>query len=521
MALFLGISFYGLDFGYHWDETAAKFDSVRDTLATGLFIQGSAGAWDGVHYNYGGVNYLLTWAGFTPQIWRFITHGHQSRAKLSEIITPLVYTMPIRLRVRAIYLIICSLSILWLFLLNDILGRSRLESFLAAAILAASWEVQYHSRWIAPDEVMMQFALLSFLLLAVGWSSKKFYWFYLGAISVGLTIGTKYTGGLVLPFFLLGALSVVWQQSRSAAAVLKKAVALGGSTVLTFVLTSPAILIDPFHFFYQVKLQKTIYGTGWYGNTVKPGFPHFLLIVKYFGLQMFSHYWILSLVLGAFCLVGFASIMIGKPRMIGLMLTGFVLAYLAYFSLQAAMIVRNLLVVVPVLCMATARGITLIGERLDSKSPKLKVGLYAGIAILLSINVGWELYAARQIKRRQDFNYFVTKFEDYARNSPQDTYLVSAKLLLEIQGIRSAAIPGNIITDTGKPYTKVAFLQSEGPEKLWPTWPSNWWGEYETTFGALEVNLDAYPTFMGNQRILLSTADHFRKLPLKLEDIAH
>jgi hypothetical protein len=54
---------------------------------------------------------------------------------------------------------------------------------------------------------------------------------------------------------------------------------------------------------------------------------------------------------------------------------------------------------------------------------------------------------------------------------------------------------------------------------LWPTWPANWWSMYETTFGALEVNLDAYPTFVGNSRILLVTADHFQKLPIKVKDM--
>jgi len=34
----------------------------------------------------------------------------------------------------------------------------------------------------------------------------------------------------------------------------------------------------------------------------------------------------------------------------------------------------------------------------------------------------------------------------------------------------------------------------------------------------LEVNLDAYPTFIGNPRILILTATNFRKLPIKLND---
>ena len=98
IAFFLWVSFYGLNFGVHWDEPAAKLDSVRDTVKTGLFLQGSGGAYDGFHYNYGGVNYLLTWAAFTPELVKFFKHGNMTRAGLSDLILPIVYSMPIRLR---------------------------------------------------------------------------------------------------------------------------------------------------------------------------------------------------------------------------------------------------------------------------------------------------------------------------------------------------------------------------------------------------------------------------------------
>ena len=54
-------SFYGLDFGVHWDETRAKFGSVLNSLNNGLMFQGAGLEEDGYNYNHGGVNYLLTW----------------------------------------------------------------------------------------------------------------------------------------------------------------------------------------------------------------------------------------------------------------------------------------------------------------------------------------------------------------------------------------------------------------------------------------------------------------------------
>src|ERR1700746_1538788 len=75
MGCFLWTSFYGLNFGTHWDETRAKFDSVRDSLKTGLLLQGAALSSDGDEYNHGGLNYLLTWSGLTPELVRFLFAG--------------------------------------------------------------------------------------------------------------------------------------------------------------------------------------------------------------------------------------------------------------------------------------------------------------------------------------------------------------------------------------------------------------------------------------------------------------
>lgn len=470
IVLFLWISMYGLNFGVHWDENAAKFNSVRDSVKTGLFTQSASP--DADRYVYGGLNYLLTWSGFTPEVLQFFAKGVWTQEAFSAAINPIIYSVKVKLRVRGVYVVISGMTILWLFLLNVVLGRSRLEAFLAAAILAFSWEVGYHSRWIAPDQIMMQFAFLSFLCLAAGLTSKKLLWFYLGAISVGLTIGSKYNGGLVLPFFLVGVAHATWQQTHSAIAVVKRGVAIVGTAFIAFVATTPSIIQDPFRFFETLASLGSFYGHGHYGYSVRSGLPHFMKIVKYFSLQVFSHYPFFSVVFMAFCLVGLFSIVRGKSRMISFLAAGFVLSYLAILSLPSQLIVRNLLVVVPFLCLAAARGIILIAERLR---PRLKLGLYIWIGISLAANLGWEVYAAQQIKQRAHMEIFLKKLKDYARKSPGDTFLISTKLASALNGL-GEPLPGNMVTDSDKPYTKVAFFQSEGPDsdKFWPYWPANW-----------------------------------------------
>jgi 4-amino-4-deoxy-L-arabinose transferase-like glycosyltransferase len=506
LIVFWSIAFYGLNFGIQWDEARGKFDSVKNTLETGIFLQGADPT--GADYSYGGVNYLLTWSGLSPEIMRWLRHGNLSRESLSAEIVPVLYTTPVRLRVRAIYVILSSLSIIWIFFLCVSLGRTRGEAFLAAAILAGSWEVAYHSRFVAPDVVMMQFVLLAFLCLARAFNTKSCLWLYLGATAVGLAAGTKYLGGLVLPFFLVGAVCTLWRKDRSLSTVSLHTLGIIGMCAFIFVVTTPAPLIDPFRFFGQLKEQRDTYASGWYGYTVKPGISHFWDILKYFAIQMFSHYWTVSLILTAFCVMGFVCLL-WEFSVIGLMLVAFPLAYIGYFSTQAAMIVRNLLIVAPFLCLAAARGITVIGQRLKSHPQRI---LYAGIALLLTLNFGWQIYAAEQVKKRANLGYFLRQFVAYAQSTKSQTILTSPNLANVLRDAR-LEVPANVVTNPEARYDTVAFFQSEGPDTFWQNWPSNHWGLYETTFGAHEVNMEAYSTFIGNQRILLVTAENFRKLP--------
>ena len=127
LILFLSVSFYGLDFGVHWDEGRAKLDSVKKSVDTGIFLQ-SVGEPDGYSYNYGGVNYLLTLSGFAPELTRYLVDGPRTREALTQAIAPLIYTLKIRLRVRAIFLVFSSLSIIWLYCLCLVLDRSRTEA---------------------------------------------------------------------------------------------------------------------------------------------------------------------------------------------------------------------------------------------------------------------------------------------------------------------------------------------------------------------------------------------------------
>jgi len=513
LILFWGVGLYGLDFGVHWDETRAKLDSVQASLNTGVFMQ-SVMEPGGTNYNYGGVNYLLTWSGFVPEVAQYLIKGPLTREALLEAIGPIVYSPRIRLRVRAIYLFVSSLSIVWLFCLCVVLGRKYSEAFLAAAILGLSWEVGYHSRWMAPDGVMMQFAVLAFLCAALGLKRSSPAWFYGAAVAAGFAAGTKYPGALILPSLLVGAAYSQWRRVPSLLRVVKHVAGVAAVMGLTFAVTTPGAVLDPFRFFAQVQEQQEIYGSGWYGYSVRPGLQHIAEILKYFSLEVFSHYWQISALLAVAALIG-VLVLVFEFRLLAFLVGAFCILYVLFFSRQAALLVRNTLVIVPFLTLAASRGITALADRLG---PKVGRVLYALVGVALMMNVGWNVYAAEQINKRGNWEFALRNFEAYAEKSGRESFLVSQELMRELKKVPDR-LPSNIVSDAGTSFTKVAFLQAEGPEWYWETWPANHWGLYDATFGAQEVNLEAYPTFVGNQRVIVVSRKQLDALPVKVNEL--
>lgn len=514
LVLFWSTSFYGLDFGVHWDEDRAKFDAIKKSIDRGILLQ-SIEEMNGYGYNYGGVNYWLTWTGMSPELVKWFVKGPRTQDAWSAAMGPIVFTPKIRMRVRAIYVVLSSLAIVWLYCLCLVLERTRLEATLAAAFLTFSWEFAYHARWVAPDVIMMQFALLAVLCMAIAMKRRSLGWFYWSAIVVGLTAGTKYPGVLLLPFVVIAAAQMLWYERPSLRYVLKHAVFLSGTTVLTFVASTPGSVLDPFRFRQQIAEQQAMYALGFFGYSVRPGLPHVGEMVKYFLLQGLSHYWSISILLGVFCILGVLALA-RERKLLTILVTGFLVVYLGLFSRQAAMLVRNMIVVFPFLCFAAARGVNVVSQRIGSYGAR---ALRAAIGIVLLVNLGWEVSAARQIGNRSDLEYFRREFEDYAQSQPKDTFFVSADLLTSLNRLPDP-LPANV---TGKPdaaFTKVALFQSEGPDTHSLNWPANFWNTYDKTFGAQEVNLEAYPTFVGNERILVVSKESLARLPVTPQSLA-
>src|SRR5205814_6655747 len=97
-----------------------------------------------------------------------------------------------------------------------------------------------------------------------------------------------------------------------------------------------------------------------------------------------------------------------------------------------------------------ARGFSLTVQH---SNRAVKVGLYALMGIFLTVNFGWEIYTARQVKRRAHFEDFLLQFERYVQGSPRERVFVSAKLKSALESLKTS-LPENIVTRPDDPHTQ-------------------------------------------------------------------
>ena len=496
---FLLLVFRGIDFGLHWDENVYKIDSVAYSLEHGFTLLPD-------EYGYPGVNYWLTFSALTPELARELIHGKRDPEGLKNALLPVLRGQPFKLRLRRIYGFVTALTAIWIYFAVLIWGRSWFEAMCAAMFFTFSWETVYHARWIAPDGILMQFGALTFLLLSLAWRTGSRKALYFAAIAAGLGCGSKYPGGLLL----LPILAVIWLAPTSWRRGLRDSVVVLAIFGLSYLITTPGTILQPFAFYKSVAMQMHIYATGWFGYSVRPGIRHLSRMFIYFGTALASAFKVIALLLTAFCLVGIWALIKESWRN-ALILLLFPVVYLLYFSSQAAMIVRNYLVVTPFLFILMARGVFWVNSRLRWK--EARVGFMAGIVLLIAVNAVDQVRAAESVAQRRNTTAFVQAFEQYTKAHSNWTFLISPGLTHELKTWNFWGTNLIAQTDTkfNQPYQVYASYYSESVIPYQFEWQTNRPRSFVAVFGPREVNLDYYTGWAGDNRIVCLSPARVRR----------
>jgi len=497
-SILLGTGLWGLDFGFHWDEKKLFFQVGKSLDSLTLLPQ---------QYNYPSFSYWLTLSATIPHLFGAVQKLGYTIPPIRQHLLIVLESPAYLLQVRQIFLFLTSLSVLWVYYTSLVAWKRHwLEAFVAAAAIGFSWEVAYHSRWIAPDGILMQFSALTLfgVVMAIKNPSKPS-WLVVAAIAAGLGTGTKYQGVLLM-IPVLTAAYIISRENGGIRKLVPITLVILTLFGISYLFSTPGTILDPLRFFRDVVYELQHYQSDHYGQFIQPGLPHFWLILRYFTQVFFSHFQPIAILFLFLFLLG-AYDLINENIAEAIVILSFPVLYLLFFSLQRVFIARNLLVVAPFLAILVGRGSYFVWDLLHNW--RFRWLWMALITTALLVNASWLIYSANTITDRKT-DRFIRELATYIDNHPQTSYFVSDRVTQDLQSLDTTEHK-NIVKTSFDQADFVILYASEGfSSKI--EWPRNKPGLTSRVFGTWEVNFDYYPTWSGDDRIVLLPMDKAIKI---------
>lgn len=460
--VFVTLGLLGVDFGRHWDEPKL-LRSVEDAYRNHQFLPG----W----YQYPSLTF---WVGVLS---KYLTIALRSLTGIEVSLT---------LTWRSVMITITTLSGLWTYLLaQKVCGRQSV-ALMASGLLMLSPELLYHSRWIAPDALMMQLGIGSTLLLHMSFSdsSSPRRRLLQASVVAGLACSTKYPGGLFLVPIVLMSLMTLLKHNRWSARLIHLTAPIG-IFISTVLLTTPGIFLETGQFLADVESEIRHYRSGHTTYGVTPGLSHLWLNLRYLLLCLSDVTW-LQMVLSVSIIGGSIKIVrLGKHAIITILIVPSL--YLLYFSSQRIMIVRNLLVLLPFIAILAAMGLRSIAHQLPIDK---RFWVLSGFIFAL-MQIRTNFLSANSIGRTADVR---ADLKSFVLSNPHLEIRPSTKLSTDPLAEGLTQLPKN---DGHK--TIVVFWSDERPQIQWVT---NHAQRYIVISGQQDVNWSYYPSWVGARRLL-------------------
>ncbi|BAP55314.1 hypothetical protein THII_1017 [Thioploca ingrica] len=500
LGLFGVTGILGVDFGHQWDEPIF-LTSLKISLETGVFLPHS--------YIYPSVSYDLSLLGIVPDIiGYYLVNPEPTVGGLNKYLVDSANSHDFLLRLRVLFLLVSSLTIIWTYLTVISWRKNSLEALLAAALVGLSWEVAYHSRWIAPNVIMAQFGMMTIMLLFFAAKAQnnqnKRFWLRLAAVAAALACATKYQAGLFLLPVWMGTLFFTRTFKIKFIVIVETFFIFG----LAYYIVSPGTFLEAYQSIQHLKLVALIYNeAGHAGYTTHSGLEHLHLMANYFALVIFSKYSLISLFFFMMSIVG-TIYLIKERKIISWVALGFPILYILYLSLQIkVMIVRNLVVLIPFFAIFAARGVFVLQNRFFNKNSLFRAGFATFIITLLLINTFWLIQSTASIVNRHKTNY-IQQLAEFIEGNQDKRFLVSTQVLNDLSSLHGK-IP-SLVTNVPEQAEIAVFYSSEVSN--WNAWTANQFNYTLTWFGPDEVNFNYYPSWAGDRRIVVMSVDKLQNL---------
>ncbi len=407
----------GIDFGGHWDEPQ-MMQNVRAAIATETLLP----HW----YNYPSVTFWLSIAALVPELGSTDVDAPRDYPVLAGRLAEATETPEFSRRVRRIFLAAGSLTMLWVYLSVLLWRRRWFEALFAAAVVAGSFELSYHARWIAPDVILTQFTGLTVLAL-VAWHRTRSPWALgFAAVAAGLACGTKYTGGILLVPVLAAAVLHARAHGRAVLGVVAGALVTFAATYLA---STPGTILNPLSFLFDLRFEIRHYRElGHYGYTIVDRTDHVRLALAYVWNDLASGVRPVSWAIIVLAAAGLVALL--RERGAALRLIVLVpLLYVPYMcGGQIVLFVRNYMLLVPFLALLAARGAAAAVSAIGPRPARLAVA--AGLAALPLVAMIDVARASWSVENRDRASY-VRELDRWLADHPNERVVLSPRVLQE------------------------------------------------------------------------------------------
>ncbi|WP_347989615.1 hypothetical protein [Methylomonas sp. AM2-LC] len=480
--IFIWCGFNSVDFGAHWDE-GKLIGSVIDTANTGVILP----RW----YNYPSLSYLVclftALFGYVAQVMInpdiiFPPIDKEGIVIINKQFIDFVNTQTYHFEVRSVFILLTASSALVVSLSARLLGVNWIASATTGITLLLSYPIFYHSRWIAPDTLLMLMTAL--VILTTVWASKhnSSQTLTFAAISAGLAAAAKYPGGITL--FLPLYVAIKGKHKFQRLGIIMT------FFMLTFLFITPGILLEPVEFIKNVRGEMNHYKTGHAAHTLETKLDGIQKLSEFILFRLFSPDAAISVGVILLAVMGAVFIWQRNKNHASIILIP-IIAYLVYFSTQKVLFVRNLLMLTPFI-------VVLVGIAIDAL-----MKYFPGNVLRFAIPVAFLALLSSNL------NYYF-KAVDSLQNPRQDAWGMALEQYLDKNPTKKISISDKALDYVSERYksTHSAFVARESAdiyiftlkEELWIC--ANRRNSFRVLAGPDDTDLDYYPEWVGYNRVV-------------------
>ncbi len=310
-------------------------------------------------------------------------------------------------------------------------------ALLAAALVALSPTLVLHSQFITPNTLVTLAILLTLVALVRLTPTSRWPSYALAGIALGLAVASKYNAAILIfscvpAFFMLQG----WNVLRRPESFLVPATA-----VFTFVAVTPYAILD-----FPKFLEDTQFHLTYYSSVSHPGMEG--IPIAFYVPYLLSHEGLIVFV----GMLPVLSYLRGRSRT-GLILAAFAIPYLAYILTLRLRNDRTILLVLPVLLIMAADGISTVWRRVASAGQR-RVRQVSRTLLLVGVGVSLAYLAGQTIV--QNIRQTLPDAREYARQ------WIDANVSREVS--IAAEIYSPFIDPDRHPATYLSYLYEHPPE---------------------------------------------------------